>query len=75
MVKKSDDDFYDLELLEKDFKSADLKTVYIGGIFLKLLPHKMMENLNNQKLFNALYLLREEFGDICSTLLIAAKRE
>jgi len=63
---------YDMKSLKTDFKSAGFKVKFMGGIFLKPLPHKYMEKIDDENIYEGLYKLRLEYPNLCSSLIAVA---
>lgn len=65
---------YDREKLISDLKSAKFSIFYIGGIFFKPLSSAQMLKLKDKKLYDALFSLRKDFPDLCSSFIIVGDK-
>lgn len=59
---------YTIKTLQKDIKKAGLKIKKIGGVFLKPLSNKQIEDTWNKRMINAFYELGKEYPEIAAEI-------
>ncbi len=59
---------YTREALERDIKSAGLKTTKKGGVFLKLLANSQMQTFKDDKLIDGMFELGRDHPELCSEI-------